>query len=307
MSPRKKTKPKKKKSGPKKKKYLLDILHLEAVQQGKEFGDFVLRCYWNLYSELIHQRSAVIDQINKWALSVVSGPFSFSDWRRLVKYKFSNDPLSVLGSLGPIGGRFNIGDIDPSKFPKFPALYIASDQSTSFLEVYGRSQEDNREMSVLDLSLAKSESYTNISVKGVLTEVIDIRDKSIFDEYVKINRSFTLSKGLIADFNKIGGILIPQTVTQFYDSIMASNWRLFPSVLDVPSNSQILGQMISENKIQGILYRSAAGTGDCLAIYPQNFQDSDSCIEVQDESPNTIVRRRLDSSNSEQICKSSTD
>ena len=39
--------------------------------------------------------------------------FTFSGWHRIVDYKYSNAPLSVVGSIKSYGGRFNIGqDVD---------------------------------------------------------------------------------------------------------------------------------------------------------------------------------------------------
>lgn len=48
-------------------------------------------------------------------------------WARIVDYKYSLQPLSAAGSLVH-GGRFNIGgDLDPGKFPVFPANFSGSE------------------------------------------------------------------------------------------------------------------------------------------------------------------------------------
>ena len=59
-------------------------------------------------------------------------------WARIVDYKYSLQPLSAAGSLVH-GGRFNIGgDLDPGKFPVFPALYLAEDYDTAYAERFGQ-------------------------------------------------------------------------------------------------------------------------------------------------------------------------
>lgn len=60
----------------------------------------------------------------KSSLREVAAPFEFSAWQRAVKYRYSLAPLSTKGSLVDPGGRFNIGAIDPSRFPLFPALLL---------------------------------------------------------------------------------------------------------------------------------------------------------------------------------------
>ena len=66
---------------------------------------------------------------------------------------------------------------------------------------------------------------------------------------------------------------------------------------DVPSNSQIFGQMIYASRISGILYYSSITKKECLAIFPTNFKNSSSFIELIDEPPNKQVPKKIDSSN----------
>jgi len=68
-------------------------------------------------------------------------------------------------------------------------------------------------------------------------------------------------------------------------------------LLDIPSNSQIFGQLIMEAGIQGILYKSKLTGKECLAIYPFNFPNSDSFIQLNDESPNLNTPSRIDAIN----------
>ncbi len=66
---------------------------------------------------------------------------------------------------------------------------------------------------------------------------------------------------------------------------------------DVPSGSQIFGQLIYFAGVEGILYTSKLTGKDCLAIYPDNFGKSDSFIELDDDPPSPKVPTRLDSEN----------
>jgi hypothetical protein len=57
---------------------------------------------------------------------------------RIVDYRYSLDPLSTAGSVRNDGGRFNIGAaLSPGAFTAFPALYVAEDYPTAFLERFG--------------------------------------------------------------------------------------------------------------------------------------------------------------------------
>ena len=62
---------------------------------------------------------------------------------------------------------------------------------------------------------------------------------------------------------------------------------------DVPANSQILGQIAYEAGIEGILFPSVKTDKKNLAIYPENFKDSDAYIEIRGEVSNTVVIKEL--------------
>lgn len=65
---------------------------------------------------------------------------------------------------------------------------------------------------------------------------------------------------------------------------MHDSWRNSPAQIDVPANSQILGQLAHESGIEAILYPSKmSSTKKCLAIFPENFSNSDSFVKIQDK------------------------
>jgi hypothetical protein len=70
---------------------------------------------------------------------------------------------------------------------------------------------------------------------------------------------------------------------------------------DVPSTCQVFGGIVMNAGIEGILYNSAINQGECLAIFPQNFLNSSSFLELDDEPPSAEVQRRIDSTNFDSI------
>ena len=94
--------------------------------------------------------------------------FKFGEWVRVVKYRWSLEPLSACGSiLGGGGGRFNIGDIDTTRFPPFPAVYLAENEETASCEVFGVKPKGESDLDRVDLSLIKRGSYTLIRIEGM--------------------------------------------------------------------------------------------------------------------------------------------
>jgi hypothetical protein len=80
------------------------------------------------------------------------------------------------------------------------------------------------------------------------------------------------------------------------------NWsqrhsRRWPIMFDVPSTSQVFGSLVMNAGIEGILYNSTITQKACLAIFPQNFLNSSTFIELDDAAPSADVQCRIDSSN----------
>ena len=74
------------------------------------------------------------------------------------------------------------------------------------------------------------------------------------------------------------------------------DWRRWPTFFDVPAAPQIFGSLVQSAGIEGILYTSAITGGECIAIFPQNFLNSTSFVELDDPAP-TGVQIRIDSTN----------
>jgi hypothetical protein len=94
-----------------------------------------------------------------------------------------------------------------------------------------------------------------------------------------------------------------RTVAVLIDSVLDPKWRFSPMQCDVPANSQIFGPLVAGAGLEGILYTSKFTGKDCLAIFPQNF-DEDSFVELDDDAPKEIKIRRLDSNSWNELQKS---
>jgi hypothetical protein len=78
--------------------------------------------------------------------------------------------------------------------------------------------------------------------------------------------------------------------------LMDPFWRGAPGLAVAPANSQVFGSLVRDSGIQAILFKSTRDVGPCLAIFPENFEGTNSFVELQDDppidAPGTI--RRLD-------------
>jgi RES domain len=152
----------------------LDFGLIADIPKSEEHFERLAQLHWEFYSELAFLRNQIYDSL-KGSLRERAGPFEFPEWQRAVKYRYCLVPLSTKGSLSDPGGRFNIGAIDPSRFPVFPALYLASDKKTALAELLGRDGPADS-LTPEELALTKPTSITVVSVSGKLESVLDVRD-----------------------------------------------------------------------------------------------------------------------------------
>lgn len=275
--------------------FLLDLFSVRDIHKWNERRDEILKFHWDYYSDLAYQRSKIRDAIKRSLLGAAEKAYKFSKWQRVIFHKYSLIPLSVEGSLIDPGGRFNIGDINPAAFPPFPALYIAADMNAARQEKLSQKIEPGKEQKAFDAALADSTSMTNVSLSGCLGSIINLNAPEKLKEFIGLVKDFDLSGNLQKAAREIG--LPPpsliKTVNKLVDALLAKNWREWPMQFDVPSTSQIFGQMVNDAGIEGILYLSKFSGKDCLVIYPQNFDDA-SFVELNDEAPKETKILRLD-------------
>jgi hypothetical protein len=274
---------------------LLDQFSIADINKWTVLKDQFLKYHWDYYKELAYQRSQIIDEIKKSLLEATQKTFEFKQWQRALKYKYALEPFSVAGSLcDPAGGRFNIGDINPSQFPSFPGLYLAADKNTALQELL--CQKIDQKTNPLDFALTDPTSVANVSLSGSLNSIINLREPEKLQPFINLIKGFSIPDSLKKDAKKIGEQEpeLIKTVSKLIDVLLDPNWRLWPMQFDVPIASQIFGQMVVEAGIEGILYPSKFTNNDCLAIFPQNFDEaSGSFIQLDDEAPKEAKIRLL--------------
>lgn len=278
--------------------YLLDKISQRDIRLSKQRYDSVAKYYWDHYSYFAHQRSLILDDL-KNALLKSSRPLLFSHWQRVVDYKFSTDPLSAKGSiLNDPGGRFNIGNLDETRFPKFAALYFAEERETAYKEKFGLYREIKVSgLTADDLAFTNLNSVSIIVVRGELTGVLDLTNINSLKGFFELIKSIHLPKNFIKrarQLNLESPMRHVESLTELTKTILLPNWRNLPMQVDIPSNSQILGQIAYAAGIEAILYPSKMTNKNCLAIFPKNFEKSASYIELEGDIPKEVKNLRLD-------------
>ncbi len=226
--------------------------------------------------------------------------FSFDGWSRIVDYRYSMEPLSVAGSVKREGGRFNIGsDLSPAAFPAFPALYLAEDYDAALRERFAGALIPKRSvLSVEEFALRSPGSFTQVRLQGSIENVIDIGDLEALKPFAKVLSGFPSPKSVFMLARKLGlrqsSWVIRSPVT-LQRQLLHANWRMLPQQFDLPSNSQIFGRIAVASGLHGILYPSARQAGKrCLALFPQNWANGKSFVEVADDVPAGAAFTRID-------------
>lgn len=209
------------------------------------------------------------------------------------------------------GGRFNLGiDLDSSKFPIFPALYIAENYATAYEERFGLPPSSSSRIHGHDFALRDPGSFTSVNVSGCVLNIFDLRS-AICDlrsavnlkHFASIISRFGIPKEL-KDLARSVGIPGPFLVAKgglLKKTLLAHNWRLYPSQYEIPANPQVFGRLILDAGFDGIMYPSTKGSKNCIVLFPANFAESDSYVEVADAPPPGATNLRLDSSSWQEI------
>ncbi|KTD31398.1 MULTISPECIES: RES family NAD+ phosphorylase [Legionella] len=276
---------------------LTDIANIRRYKQQFEF---IREHYYKNFIHFQHQRANRLEKI-KVAISQNVERFVFENWHRIIDLRFIDNALSSIGSiLNDPGGRFNIGDINEIKFPKFKALYIAEDWITAYRE---KNQVDPNEiidggLSADELSMTNKNSTIDLLVKGDL-EIVDLTKENALFDFYEVIKDIKISKDLEKEAQRLN-IPVLYHVKSFDElkrSILLNEWRNLPAQVDIPANSQIFGQLAYFSGVEGILYPSKMSSiKKCLAIFPMNFAHSSSTIRIQDQNlPLTLKNIELTS------------
>ena len=269
-------------------KYVLEKGSLQDILTHKSEMRRRINYCWSEYVELAFQRESKKDKIFQSLRSKAIKNYSFTNWQRLVKFKYSLHPLSCVGSMEYIGGRFNYGNNINGNLTAFPTLYLAQDKDTAFQEVLMKgliSQLDGPE-----LALTNPDSITIISISGILETIFDLRNSKYLSAFVKIIKDFKFSPELKTKSKKYGLKLgkMLKTSKELWESLNQKDWRKTPNLFDIPSNNQIFGHTVNEAGICGILYKSHFTGRDCLAIFPDNFKNTESFVSLDDDAPSEV-------------------
>ncbi len=279
--------------------YLLESGTFASMRAAKETTAALVKYQWDYYSELAHQRNLIQDEI-KTALIQTCIPYVPQKWQRAIKYKYSFHPLSTVGSLTFIGGRFNTGSGVNTEIPTFPGLYLAVDKDTALQEHLGQERVPKKsKLTAREIALINPASETIVSVSGRLEKVFDLTNPKSLGPFVQLIKVFRLSNELKEAAKRLG-LVTPEIITtkkKLQQTLLHHDWRQLPSNYDVPSSSQIFGHLIYSSGIEGILYPSKLTSKECLVIFPRNFIGTDSYVMLDDETPHPDIPTRLDSSN----------
>ena len=276
--------------------YFVSLDNPQQIKASRKRTNDLLKYHWQHYSELACQRNTIQDQIQQ-ALIQTAIPYEISQWQRAVKYKYGLHPLSTVGSLSFIGGRFNTGKGVNSEVPFFPGLYLAQNKDTALQEHLG--QISNEHLTPREIALTNPTSETIVSISGKLDKVFDLTHPDTLIPFIKLIKNFKFSKELKATAKKLKlqDSKIIKTPEALLETFLDPNWRASPSQFDIPSNSQILGHLVYSAGVEGILYPSKFTGQLCLVVYPKNFLNTDSFIMLDDEAPHEKVPTRIDSTN----------
>lgn len=286
-----------KRNAPHKEFDLLDQFSAADIRKWKELQGQILGIHWDYYCSLAYQRSKIQNELRQALLFASQRDYKFENWQRVIRYKYALKPLSLEGSLGDPGGRFNIGDIDSQRYPCFPALYIAKDKETALQEMLCQATSGGKEISALDSALINPSSIVSVSISERLDSIVDLNEPDQLKPFIELFKSFDVPEHVKETSKKIGlgDQHVIKNVSQLLQVLLASDWRAWPMLFDVPVASQIFGQMVLDAGIDGILYPSKFSGKECLAIFPQNFDYPEkSFVALDDELPPGVKIKRLD-------------
>ena len=227
------------------------------------------------------------------------------DWVRILDYQYSLEPLSAAGSLVR-GGRFNIGnDLDPAKFPVFPALYLAENYQTAYEEKFGAAPPTELGIEGHEFALREPDSFSAVNVSGKAFNLFDLRSARSLRKFAEIISRFEMPSELEELARSVGmrGPLLVTKPGELKSSLLTQDWRLYPSQYEIQASSQAFGRLLLESRFDGVIYPSTKGPRNCLALFPTNFVDSESYIEVTDNAPPGAAKLKLDSSTWKEIAE----
>lgn len=149
-----------------------------------------------IYYHLEGLRSLYRVQLSEALSDTKPTQFILKDWVRILDYQYGLEPLSAAGSLVR-GGRFNIGsDLNPAKFPAFPALYLAENYQTGYGEKFGTAPPAETGIQGHEFALREPNSFSAVHVSGELLNLFDLRSARNLRKFVEIIAGFEMPSEL---------------------------------------------------------------------------------------------------------------
>ncbi len=267
----------------------------------QDLDEYTSVLFYHLEPERQRLRTELLASLDRPHLTL-----SEKNWGRMVKYQYSNAPLSSAGSLKDIGGRFNVGtELDDGTIKGWPALYLAEDFETAYREKF-RLKRDQlfNGLNPDELALQPGSSHSFVQVNIKLNKIFDLTSSASLSALEKILQKFkvpTRAKELHKKlrFPQNQPILFKSAAHLFHHVCMF-NWRALPIQFGFPATSQILAELIFAAGYEAILYKSSKSGARCLAVFSENLLDG-SFVELADTSPPAVIYPRLTSDTAEAL------
>ena len=279
---------------PKNDPFLLDEFSHQDLSVWKRKSALLNQYRVKQFYELESLREIHREELTDALRSHDSVSIEVTGWTRIVDYRYSLEPLSAKGSLEN-GGRFNIGgDLESDIFAPFPALYLASNYDTAYAECFGPPVPGSA-LKPHELALRKSSSFTSVALTGVIHGLFDLRSASMLTPFSRVIGNFSMNKELQQLARKLDmkGPLLIHTGRDLYKSLLG-NWRDMPMQYGLPSNSQVFARFLKQAGFEGVVYPSTKGEGDCIALFLDQLDASDTYVELADRPPPEVAFTHLD-------------
>lgn len=225
----------------KNRRILLDTFTEEDIEYWSDRSEDAQRYSDRVYFDLERQRAANHDALCDALRNAGGVDIQVDGWARACDYRWSLTPLSPAGSLKGIGGRFNVGsDLDRARGQEFPALYIAEDVDTAYLEFFGGPPEAHSgELRLQEFALRRKSSFTTFTLRGRVENVFDLRTSISLKEFAKVIAAFELSTDTRRFARSIGvpPRALMRTAGQIHTRILVAPkaWRSEPQLFGIPA------------------------------------------------------------------------
>jgi RES domain len=252
------------------------------LARSRSHGTRLATYHTKLFYEFEGQRAALADEIRTALQFVPSISVAVDDWCRQVKTIYALSPLSCAGSLIS-SGRFNYGNDLDTRFPRFPALYIAENRATAHCEMFQIPAAVSGKLSAEEMNFQPNQSISAYALTGTVHQVFDLTRPENLTPFLEVTKGFALSSEL-RKMEKAFALpprQVVQTPEQLMSTIKDPDWRAYPMYADVPANGQVLGSLLQDAGFEAILYDSVRlGGGRAMAVFPRNFLNSTSSVRV---------------------------